>query len=767
MLGKQFEVLAVFKVVDNLTKPIDEMQKAMTGFRKSIEGVREGLDKIQNAGKKMAAMGTAITAPFAGATYLAMNFDKAMNEASTLVDMSLQEFRRKYDRQILNLAKELGQSPEQVARAFYQAISSGLDPDKAISFLRQAGKAAIAGVSDIFTATDGLTTALNAWKEFGYTVGQMSDYMFLAVKAGKTTFREIAASIGNVAPIAAKAGVSVQEVLAAMATATTQGATTSEAFNGIRAAIESIMNPTSQAEKWFEKLGVQIDANTLKQKGLKGTLEILSNAIRGYTNDEAEQKKILAEIFGQVEGLNQVFAITGSGGKKFAEILQMMGKSAGATDKAFKKMAQSASFQFSQMKTSLQVLGISIGTLLLPPLNAMLKTISAAIKPVIDFVQAHKTLAKVLVYPVVGIGVLLTVLGSLMATIGFVGQGILSFVEFMPVLTSGLSTVTSAVVGFSTTLITGLISALTTAITTILSFSATLITGLVSALTAATSAVISFTTALLANPITWVVAGIAALVAAGYYLYKNWDTVSNYIKGIWQGVKEFFVSVFEGIKGIFQGVVSFFSAAWQKFVSIFLWTNPITAPIMALKKLHNFAKSINLFEAGRQIIEGLWKGLASMAKKPLEAIENIGHSIKERFKSILGISSPSKLFMEFGHFLNEGLGIGMLKSIGVVQDAVKRITSVLHLPEDKRLRIALETATKGGLPAVAGILTAGMMPAVGNSYQPINISITISSLVVSDKNDASIVAKEITGLTKAELERMLREIHEQQQRKRY
>lgn len=38
---------------------------------------------------------------------------------------------------------------------------------------------------------------------------------------------------------------------------------------------------------------------------------------------------------------------------------------------------------------------------------------------------------------------------------------------------------------------------------------------------------VKFGATMLASPITWVIAGIIALVAAGYLLYKNWDTVKQ------------------------------------------------------------------------------------------------------------------------------------------------------------------------------------------------------------------------------------------------
>lgn len=40
-------------------------------------------------------------------------------------------------------------------------------------------------------------------------------------------------------------------------------------------------------------------------------------------------------------------------------------------------------------------------------------------------------------------------------------------------------------------------------------------------------AIKGFGATLLGNPLTWYVAGILAIVAAGYLLYKNWDTVKQ------------------------------------------------------------------------------------------------------------------------------------------------------------------------------------------------------------------------------------------------
>lgn len=62
--------------------------------------------------------------------------------------------------------------------------------------------------------------------------------------------------------------------------------------------------------------------------------------------------------------------------------------------------------------------------------------------------------------------------------------------------------------------------------------------------------------ALLANPIGLIVVAIGVLVAAGIYLWKNWDTISVKLKAIWQGIKEVASGVFDGIKGAIKGMVN-------------------------------------------------------------------------------------------------------------------------------------------------------------------------------------------------------------------
>ena len=79
----------------------------------------------------------------------------------------------------------------------------------------------------------------------------------------------------------------------------------------------------------------------------------------------------------------------------------------------------------------------------------------------------------------------------------------------------------------------------------------------------------AFTVALLANPITLVVLGIAALIAAIVALWKNWDTVTNWLGKVFYAVWEGIVSAFEWYVGKIKSAAA---GAWELLKTIFSWS---------------------------------------------------------------------------------------------------------------------------------------------------------------------------------------------------
>lgn len=97
-------------------------------------------------------------------------------------------------------------------------------------------------------------------------------------------------------------------------------------------------------------------------------------------------------------------------------------------------------------------------------------------------------------------------------------------------------------------------------------------------------------------------------------------------------------------------------------------TNLITAVIQAI------AGTVGDFTTmGKNLIGGLIKGVSNKAKEAVEAAKGVVKSAIEGAKKLLGIKSPSRVFMGIGEFTMLGFAKGLKDNMSVVTDGVKSI----------------------------------------------------------------------------------------------
>jgi tape measure domain-containing protein len=73
------------------------------------------------------------------------------------------------------------------------------------------------------------------------------------------------------------------------------------------------------------------------------------------------------------------------------------------------------------------------------------------------------------------------------------------------------------------------------------------------------------------------------------------------------------------------------------------------------------------------IISGMVKGIGAGVGEIIGAAKRMAQSALDAAKNLLGIHSPSRKFAEVGGFSSEGYAVGMLESLGVVEDAGNRV----------------------------------------------------------------------------------------------
>lgn len=414
---------------------VDRASATFRSVRSSFKNFREGFKKytaIEDPmmsgifsgaiGMGLKRFGGAMTRTFRGAFAESAAFQKAIAEVGTLVN-DLDFPRAKMEQMAESMAATYGIDAKEQAKALYQTISAGFtDVNRAAELMDAANKLAIGGVTSTAVAVDGLTTVVNAFAKDNVTAAQTSDAFFVAIKAGKTTAEELSASIGRLAPTTAAANISMEETLAALAAITTQGIQTSEAVSGMRAAMANLIKPSALAKEEAKRLGIQFDSSAVRSKGLKGVLDSITTSA-GF-NEQSFEK-----LFGGVEGLNAIMALSANGGAKFTEVLGQMGASAGATDEAFNKMTETADFQLKRLaaiRTNIsRSLGKSVGEMFAPVLKALVGIVSR----VEEFVRAIPPDArKTLLGIAAAIGTIVSVAGGLMVVSGVMKAFGLSFI---------------------------------------------------------------------------------------------------------------------------------------------------------------------------------------------------------------------------------------------------------------------------------------------------------------------------------------------------
>lgn len=309
----------------------------------SIKGIAVGLAATT------AAMGAGAVAAY----NLGTAYETSLAKVSTMVDTSLITMDE-LSGQVMSLSNTTGEGASELNEAVYQALSAGAKSDQVVDLVGTAVKAAKGGFTDTTTAVDGLTSTLNAYGMATSDAEGLANQFLITQNKGKTTFGELASSIGGVAPTAKAAGVGVDQLLAGVASLTANGVGTSEAMTGIKAALSNVIKPSSEAEKMAKSLGLEFNTAALQSKGLVGFLDDVKKATGGDTDK-------MAKLFGSVEALNTVLTLTSDQGSQLMnDTLNEMATNTGALDAAYETMADTTQESVRRGLNTFKNLGIGI-----------------------------------------------------------------------------------------------------------------------------------------------------------------------------------------------------------------------------------------------------------------------------------------------------------------------------------------------------------------------------------------------------------------------
>ncbi|KQE52427.1 phage tail protein [Acinetobacter pittii] len=161
---------------------------------------------------------------------------------------------------------------------------------------------------------------------------------------------------------------------------------------------------------------------------------------------------------------------------------------------------------------------------------------------------------------------------------------------------------------------------------------------------------------MMANPI---ILAITLIATAAFLIYKYWTPISGFFVGIWNTVKSAFSGGITGVSALIinWSPIGLFYAAFAKVLSWFGVDLPA--------KFTGF---------GAMILTGLKNGIMSKIGEVKTALSGAVTGVIDKARNILGIHSPSRVFMGIGDHTMQGMALGISQNHNLPVRATQQAT---------------------------------------------------------------------------------------------
>lgn len=694
---------------DGMKKNLKEaLSGSLSGASKELEGTLGGITKV-GAAAVGAATG-AVGGFFKSAVNEGMDFDSAMSQVAATMGSTMEEMSSEvgtvdtawgtFSGNLREYAQYMGEntawSATQAAEALNYMALAGYDAQTSMEMLPNVLNLASAGGFDLARASDMITDTQTAFGISLERTNQLVDEMAKAASTGNTSVEQLGDAflvVGgltqelNGGMVQLKDGSyasvdGVQELEIALTAMANAGIKGSEAGTHMRNMLLKLSSPTSEGTVALEKMGVSVFDTEGKMRSLSDVFGDLSYAMASMTQEEKIQT--ISDLF-NTRDIASAEALLNAVSQDWDNIGASILDAQGAAQQMADTQLDNLAGDVTLFQSKLSQLKITLADQLAPSLRQFVQAASDGIGQAITKLQEYFS-SDIGQEKLQGIttalqGVLDAILNNLDPILdGAIGliNGVASAIEWLvshfDVAASGLKVVAGAWVGLKAL---NVISSIATVVTSV-----TGLIGVISSIGPAIGAVAAFVTGPIGMIVT-AVAGAAALIAA------NWDTVKEWgikawegIKGAWNAAGEFFSGVRQKITDKFQDIGSWFSQkftqaregiqnAWSNVTSFF--SNVGQGIVNVFSNLPSTFATI-----GSNIMNGLKNGITNAASAVINGVKNIASNIANAVTSFFGISSPSKLFAEYGRFLDEGLADGISSNMSLPISELRKTASAME-----------------------------------------------------------------------------------------
>ena len=625
------------------------LKKSCLAAAKDVNTLSASVQKVSGKAAKAMATATsaAITAITVDAAKKAIEFESTMADVAKVVDGLRDQngaFTKSYYEMsdaLLNMSKSIPMTADALGQIMASAGQVGIASEDLTKFTETAAKMGVAFDTTAEQAGEWMATwrtALNLSQTQVTALGDQLNYLGNTTSENALKLSEVVTRVGA---LGQTAGLSAGEV-AALA-ASMPGVTAEISATGIKSmmiAMTAGASATSKQAAVLQQLGFTAsDMANRMQTDAKGAIIDLLGAIKQLP--AAEQTAALSQYFGKesVSSIAPLLKNLGYLQQQFAKVGDAAAYS-GSMEAEYAVRADTTANKLQLMQNKLAVLQVQIGNKILPYVNDALDDLSANALP-----KAEKTLGFIIPKVAKLLGFMLEH-SSALINIGLGITAVVGISKTFKAVSTAYKGATAAVkllraAQLKTKTETIALTAQTRAHTFAMRASAA-----ASKAAAVASKAFRASLAFVTSPIGIAILAITALIAAGVWLYKNWDTVKAKaaqlgakISGIWTKINTAVTTAIAAISSRFPALGAVLSGLWKSVQDV--WGN-IKAIFSNIIGFIDNVFSGNWSAAWGNVVSifgNVFGELANIAKAPINAVISVINMVLSKINE-MKISIP-------------------------------------------------------------------------------------------------------------------------------
>lgn len=232
--------------------------------------------------------------------------------------------------------------------------------------------------------------------------------------------------------------------------------------------------------------------------------------------------------------------------------------------------------------------------------------------------------------------------------------------------------------------------------------------------------------------------------------YTWWESARAGITAKWAeiiaDITTHITNIGVALVGFYETVKTMAVALWTKFIEGLdqKWAEIITGITDWIVGEGGVVETIvahaeDLWQAGQDLIQGLWNGLQAKWEEVKAWFTTLANAMPAWLKKLLGIKSPSKVMMEIGGQIVEGLMVGLRDNTVALKDTVG---------------VSLAAPVMSVMGQVGGLAAVGVS---GNgNAAPISLTVQVNHPVVREDADIDRITKKVSDQLMRNIERMRR-----------